>query len=208
MEIKELFEQYRDMYAKKYVPGTSKLPRSLGDRQDTIGRLAALYDLAVKERRHDMQWDENTKGNIEQVAEWLLECPQRGLLLYGSLGNGKSTMLRTIHRLMSGNSYLITAKMAYDRFKESERLTFPRDSVLLVDDLGAEPERCLVYGEEHHPLTDLLLQRYDQNATTIIATNLTVDALRQRYGDRLFDRFSEMYVAILYNAPSYRTQKQ
>ena len=207
MEMKEIIEQYRDMYAKKYVSNTSKIPRTLGDRQDTIGRLAALYDLAVSERGHNMQWDENTKDNINKVAEWLLECPQRGLLLCGSLGNGKSTMLRAIHRLISGNSYLITAKMAYDRFKDSERLTFTHNCVLLLDDLGAEPERCLVYGEEHHPLTDLLLQRYDQNATTIIATNLTVDALRQRYGDRLFDRLSEMYVAILYNAPSYRTQK-
>ena len=205
--MKEIIEQYRDMYAKKYVSNTSKIPRTLGDRQDTIGRLAALYDLAVSERGHNMQWDENTKDNINKVAEWLLECPQRGLLLCGSLGNGKSTMLRAIHRLISGNSYLITAKMAYDRFKDSERLTFTHNCVLLLDDLGAEPERCLVYGEEHHPLTDLLLQRYDQNATTIIATNLTVDALRQRYGDRLFDRLSEMYVAILYNAPSYRTQK-
>lgn len=204
MEIKEILEQYRDLYAKNYISNTSKLPRTLGDKQDTMGRLAALYDLAVGERGHKVQWDENTKGNIEQVTQWLLEYPQRGLLLYGSLGNGKSTMLRAIHRLISGKSYFITARMAYDRFKESERLTFPRDSVLLIDDLGAEPERCLVYGEEHHPLTDLLLQRYDQNATTIIATNLTVDALRQRYGDRVHDRLIEMFIAIRYDAPSYR----
>ena len=204
MEVKEIFEQYRDMYAKQYISNTSKLPRALGDKQDTMERLAALYDLAVGERGHKVQWDENTKGNIEQVTQWLLECPQRGLLLYGSLGNGKSTMLRAIHRLISAKSYFITAKMAYDRFKESERLIFPRDSVLLVDDLGAEPERCLVYGEEHHPLTDLFLQRYEQNATTIIATNLTVDVLRQRYGDRIYDRLLEMFIAIRYDAPSYR----
>ena len=203
----ELYEIYREQYSRQYNFARNKLPKTLGDRQDLIARLSALYDLLVQDRGHAVRWDDSAIGKINQVTTWLFDSPQRGLLLYGSLGNGKTTMLKSIHRLFSGKSYYVTAKRIFDSFKDSERIpVFQQDSILLIDDLGAEPERCLVYGEEHHPLTDVLLRRYDENSTTIVATNLPEESIRQRYGDRLFDRISEMYAVILYNSPSYRTQ--
>ena len=76
--------------------------------------------------------------------------------------------------------------------------------MLLIDDLGTEPERCLVYGEERHPMTDVILERYQDNLTTIIASNLTLDNIKDRYGARVHDRMKEMYAGIRYDGESYR----
>lgn len=202
---KEIIADFRRMYAQTYVDSAARLPIPLISEDDTRYRLQALYQLEVEHRDRDFIDDENTKDKITRVARWLYCSQQRGLVLMGGMGNGKSTMLRIIDRLFKNTSTLGDAQEVFDYFKNSRGgMRYWDEPLLLIDDLGVEPERCLDYGEVNYPITRLLLHRYNRQLTTIIATNLWFDDIQARYGDRVVDRLNETYSVITYGNESYR----
>lgn len=203
--IAESISRYMDFYketcSKKRKP---RLPVQLSCKDDTVARLSALYALAVEDMEHECNFDENTTDRIDQVASWLHDSPKHGLLLRGTLGNGKTTMLKAVSSLFGCRATRVNAKRVYDMFRRTESAEYYPETLLLIDDLGAEPERCMIYGVEYHPLSDIMLYRYEHNLTTVIATNLSFDEIRARYGDRVYDRMIETFDAIMYDTPSYR----
>ena len=58
------------------------------------------------------------------------------------------------------------------------------------------------------PLIDLISIRYEEQLFTMITTNLKPNDIRERYGDRIADRFNEMLEKIVFENPSYRTSKK
>ena len=64
--------------------------------------------------------------------------------------------------------------------------------ILAVDDLGTEESEYCQYGNRYKPLEELLSYRYERMLPTIVTTNLSGKAIREKYGDRLADRFNEM----------------
>ena len=65
---------------------------------------------------------------------------------------------------------------------------------LIIDDLGAEPRKTIVYGQQVYPMQDLLMRRYAAfpQAKTYITTNLTMDEIAEVYGERVRSRLEEM----------------
>ena len=204
--IDKLIQQFKAFYSKSLsYEYKDRLPMTLGTTEETTARLTALYQLEVESRGIRFIQDEFTSKSIERVTKWLHFSHQRGLLLYGTLGNGKTTMLRALARLFHGTSFILSATNLYN-FEKDNTLTRSQRRLLLIDDLGTEPERCIVYGEERHPMTDIILERYHDNLTTVIATNLSLDDIKIRYGARVQDRLIEMYAGIYYDADSYRNR--
>ena len=202
---KEIVADFRRMYSQTYVDTSARLPIPLNSEDDTRYRLMALYQLEVEHRHREFIDDESTRDKITRVARWLYCSQQRGLILMGGLGNGKSTMLRIIDRLFRHTCAFGDAQEVFDYYKKSHGgMRFWDEPLLLIDDLGVEPERCLDYGEVNYPITRLLLHRYNRQLTTIIATNLWIEDIQARYGDRVMDRMNECYSVILYGNESYR----
>lgn len=203
--LDNIVANFRKMYAPTFVDQPPRLPLPLISEEDTRCRLLALYQLEVEFRGGVYINDENTHDKINRTSRWLFSSKQRGLLLMGSMGNGKSTMLQIINRMFKGTSTYGDAQDIFEQFKKSQgTMRYWDEPLLLIDDLGVEPARCLVYGEEYYPLSRLLLHRYDKQLTTIIATNLEIDGIRVRYGDRIVDRMNETYNVIPYEHGSYR----
>ena len=78
-----------------------------------------------------------------------------------------------------------------------------------LDELGIEPIEVQQYGNITTPSSDVLTYRYDRRLPTFVTTNLAQDkrdgeTLRDRYGDRLADRFNEMFYVIGFYNQSYR----
>lgn len=203
--IDEIVAGFRHMYEPTFVDRPTRLPLPLKSEEDTRCRLLALYQLEVEYRGQVFVNDENTHDKINRIARWLFSSKQRGLLLMGTMGNGKSTMLRVIDRLFKSTSTFGDAQDIFEHFKKSQgSMRYWEEPLLLIDDMGIEPVRCLVYGEEYYPISRLLLHRYDKQLTTIIATNLGVDEIEARYGDRVVDRMKETFSVITYEHESYR----
>lgn len=204
-DLQEIVDGFRQMYATTFIDGPARLPLPLISEEDTRCRLMALYQLQVEYRGREFINDEDTNDKVNRMARWLFSSKERGLLLMGTMGNGKSTMLHVIQRLFKGTSTFGDAQDIFEHFKKNQgSMRYWNEPLLLIDDLGIEPARCLIYGEEYYPISRLLLHRYDKQLTTIIATNLSIEEIQDRYGDRIVDRMNETFNVITYDHESYR----
>lgn len=158
------------------------------------------------------------QGYILQAAQWLTAGRKFGLIIMGTTGNGKTTLMRAICRLVDLVGFrgaegralafdIMTAKDVIRWRKEKtwevfrERCTTP---LLAIDDFGEEAVDVLDYGNVINPVVDLLSIRYNAMLPTIMTTNSSNDNIRRNYGDRIADRFNEMMQVIIFTNPSHR----
>lgn len=185
--------------------------------------------------------DDTLSEKIESMAKWLTDSSLKpSLLLYGGLGNGKTTMVKAVRdtiKAVKDNAKDYDAKYS-PRFhgmldtanrieaiskmpelaietaqgvahyasadKEYFETRLKRRAFLAIDDLGCEPSTVKNYGTEITPVTDIIYARYDSMLPTIITTNLDKKDIRERYGDRVADRFNEMFESLAFINKSYR----
>lgn len=207
--------------------------------------MTAAYKAEVADRGGEVQLDSATLAHIDKAASWLCEKNMKcSLFLYGTVGNGKTTLVRAIARMIKGirssaeqtmrergwqlseqekrmcdrlsaipNLCMLTAQKiadyaASEKNDDGKQLTdYSRTKntfFLAIDDLGCEPYAVKNYGTEVTPVTDILYERYADMKPTIITTNLDLKQIRQQYGDRLADRFNEVFELIGYENKSYR----
>ena len=185
-------------------------------RQQAIDLLRACYTAEVESRHRTCVMDEATEGHIFRLASWLTDLTDThfGVMFIGGVGNGKTTLLRALQRgywwMMQDESCdyqteyrldIVNAKQLSDTNKTWQKLG--------IDELGIEPVEVQNYGNITTPSSDVLTYRYDRRLPTFVTTNLAQrpddgETLRQRYGDRLADRFNEMFYVILFSNQSYR----
>lgn len=187
------------------------------DTKTVAEMLAMFYKQEVSKRRVPFQYDDATKANIEKVAKWLTGDYKVGLILYGGVGNGKSTMARSIGNLIGVlyNSHISSERKGVFRVSALDLAKnvandpayfnkIKNQEMLFVDDIGTEPACVKSWGNEYSPLTELIYSRYDRQLFTVATSNLSETDLRDRYGDRIADRLEEMFERIHYNNKSYR----
>lgn len=193
-----------------------KLPMSVDDAEQYI---RGAFEAQVELRGGAVQYDEMTTSNLRKVAETLAgDSHKFGLLLAGTCGNGKTTTMRAVQSvvMLLNNTYynrfgqrignrLLEAKEIAQLSGNPEQLTaYQTIPLLFLDDLGREPTEVMRYGNVTSPITELLEYRYNQRLTTIVTTNLEPSEIREKYGDRIADRFNEMFVVVSYTGVSYR----
>lgn len=202
---KELAMKYKENLSER-IKRSEKFPMKLPESQEQMAAmLLGSYGAVVESRDMDLMVDDATVSKVEKVVKWMYESRRRGLLLCGTLGNGKTTMLRALKNLLGSKASYFEAQFIYDYFRQNRCLPdMSYDCVLMIDDLGVEPPTYNDFGGVRFPLTELLMKRYKNNLTTVIATNKTFDQIGETYGDRLQDRMREMFAMITYLEPSYR----
>lgn len=186
--------------------------------------LTAAYRGIVGERGQSLCADTDTVAHIDTAARWLAAPTGKpGLMLYGLYGNGKTTLMRAIARLIrllydspvksKRVEVVITdakaiAEIGADEKRRGEYQRLKDVPFLIIDELGEEAPEVMVYGRVLTPVRDLLEERYRRQGLTIVATNLvnTPDnpQLSKHYGERVVDRFREMMEIIPFRNPSYR----
>lgn len=208
-------------------PARFHLPFSV---EQVFNLLGAYYKAEVLKRikaENYVALSDVMKANIKDVATWLCDPNKRpGLLLFGNVGTGKTTLLYAISSVI--NRAVERERDEDNRFKETldgyntisvikakrviSESTNPQGrynimlstSLLAIDELGVEPTESKIYGNVSEPLIDLLCERYDRQLCTIISTNMGAQEITERYGRRVSDRFNEMFATIPFTAESYR----
>ena len=189
-------------------------------QQQAEDLLLAAYMAEVESRNRVYNDDSNTRNNISRIARHLVAPNKFGLMLAGTCGNGKTSLLKAIQ---SATNFL---KLIYEvRSDKEEKIAisiidvkdiianckdyqmmevYKKTPYLGIDDMGKEPKEVLDYGNVCNPVIDLIEYRYDKQLTTFITTNLTPDEFKDKYGERITDRFREMIEKIVFNDGSYR----
>lgn len=196
--------------------GDFKLPMSVDEAEQYI---RGAFEAQVELRGGTVEYDEMTNKNLRLVAETLAGDGRKfGLLLAGTCGNGKTTTMRAVQSIVQllnstyynrcgqriGNRLLEAKDIAQLSDKDGQLTAYQTIPLLFIDDLGREPTEVMRYGNVTSPITELLEYRYNQRLTTIVTTNLEPSEIREKYGDRIADRFNEMFVVVRYTGNSYR----
>ena len=134
----------------------------------------------------------------------------------GVCGNGKTTLVYAFQNLLNYLSDIgmfdertgisvIDAKEVARYIKDEKTFQNLKDrQMIAIEDMGREPVEVLEYGNILNPVIDLLEHRYNEQLFTIITTNLVPKEIRERYGNRIADRFNEMFDKVIFNNSTYR----
>lgn len=168
---------------------------------------------------------------IAQMANWMSVDSvdrHRWVLMIGGLGNGKTSMLKAMHYLVhwlsttEGGRYFEAVRHSYCYMTAQELCELYKDDraefnslknrrIFFLDDVGAEPQMQMDYGNEQHPITEFIMFRYGRQLPIVMTTNLPAEingqsAFRLRYGERVRDRLNEMCTLVRFNEKSFRTR--
>lgn len=229
IDLNALIENVKEQNSRSAPPKRFYLPF---DHNGVAQLIGVKYKAEVLQRVHPndyRQLDDPMKQNIADAARWLCDHNKKpGLLLFGTVGTGKTTLLRaicsTINEVCERDAYdngtrentldnfrcisIVKAKgIINDYINPQSRPRYElmtKVSLMAIDELGVEPMESKSYGNVSEPLIDLFCERYDRQLLTIVSTNLGNAEIRQRYGTRLADRFNEMFATIPFNGKSFR----
>lgn len=196
--------------------GNFRLPY---EESQVADMLIASVQAEVEYRHRSFIDEPEMRNQIAKAARWLTTQDKFGILLCGTCGNGKTTLMLAIRSLINfldmRDSYneqlsvhLIDAREIV-RLNKDDYAGFKKirsKQMLAIDDMGLEPSEVLDYGNVLNPVIDLLSYRYNEQLFTIATTNLKPEEIRQKYGDRIADRFNEMMERIIFYNGSYRSQ--
>lgn len=157
---------------------------------------------------------------IYQIISWIVNdltaCRkynisyQKGILLSGPVGCGKTSIMRLVSTLVPRNrTYTIKtarevtmefSKQGYDTInKYSRSIRSPK--AICFDDIGIEPP-MRYFGDSINVMGEILLSRYDlfisKGILTHATTNYSSTEIEDRYGNRVRSRLREMFNLISY----------
>lgn len=186
--------------------------------------LCAAYQREVEVRGMQCKIDK-VYGYLRGIAEMMTtKSTKCGILLCGNCGNGKTTSMNafvSVCRYMDG----VTRTKAMERGEHPKALVLNSTSarrltqvakdenamneaktsqILCIDDIGLEPTEVLDFGNAINPVIEIIEHRYRRQLFTFITTNLTPKQIREKYGDRVADRFNETMKCIVYENPTFR----
>lgn len=146
---------------------------------------------------------EDVPNNIKNVFE-NMGSSRKGIFLWGGIGTGKTHIAYSLHKNAPKSkikSYLVNTvelfkemrddikRDAFDMRKPTDNL-LKFEGVIIFDDIGVENATDFVMEN----LYLIINSRYNKMLPTIFTSNLCLDALADKFGDRIPSRIKEMCV--------------
>lgn len=129
-------------------------------------------------------WDE---ANYRPVVDWMTDNQGRGLLMIGNCGLGKSLIGKYILPYLIRDS----CRKVVNIFNAQELNSKPDEilsyHIIYIDDIGTE-NISNIYGNKRIPFAELCDAVEQKGKLLICSTNLTLDELAEKYGERTIDR--------------------
>lgn len=150
-----------------------------------------LHDKGIQPRNMDI-----FNCMIKYISETKLECRQKGLFLFGSVGTGKSFAAKVISSCFKIQFYTCRdLEKIFENSPEHFWEVIRERKEIIIDDLGTEDERN-DYGTKFELMERALDERHkmfeSMNIRTIITTNLSGKAIAARYSERIYSRLHQM----------------
>jgi len=179
--------------------------------------LLEAYKIIVDGRTIPYEKNKYIWNACKSTAKWLTEGKKTGLLFYGNVGNGKTTMTRAICSLVNTlyfsassderKTIFMFSALELEKMIVDDPLRFQKLKkcpMLCIDDIGLEAQKIKSWGNELQPIPELIYYRYDNQLLTIASSNLCKEDLQVKYGERIGDRFAEIFDRIAFTHKSFR----
>lgn len=137
-----------------------------------------------------------TETEAEEVKKLLNQ--RKGQFIFGSTGVGKTFRLYGIYRFLTATGHnckifnyidiLSEIKKSYDSGSSEDLENYSSPAVLLLDDMGVEKNTEWV----NEITYKILNYRYENMLPTFFASNLSLEELAKKIGDRIPSRIAEM----------------
>lgn len=139
----------------------------------------------------------------DEIAEWLSDNQGKGLFMYGNVGLGKSVLGRFIIPaiLLSTQRKVVNVYDMQDINNKIDEVLLKK--IICLDDIGTE-EMSVRYGEKRMAFAEIMDMAEKNNNLVIITTNLNIDELRNKYGERILDRIKSITKRVLFKGKSFR----
>jgi len=127
---------------------------------------------------------------VQYLAETKLNCREKGILYFGATGTGKTFSSKVIAAFRDIEFYNCNDLIReYQDNKEAFWQIIDERKDIIIDDLGAEPT-INDYGIKFELFSQALTKRHQlfesHGVRTIITTNLSGDAIKERYSERIY----------------------
>lgn len=172
----------------------------------TINEFEPFFLKASKQFTDNFIIDQENREAIEKLFQYFSKDPNfetetqtldKGLLIVGNVGSGKTVVLRIFQKLYPGRFSFATCLQVADEYEMNGRegLLKYYNKPYLFDDLGTEGVKKN-YGNESNVLANLISVRYDKfkskGTNTFFTTNLKKGQIAEFYGERVLSRLKEM----------------
>lgn len=146
------------------------------------------------------EWNEH---NYRPIVDWMTDNKGKGLLMFGGCGLGKSVigmyilplLIKDVHKKVVN---IFSAQELNKKIDEILKL-----HIIYVDDIGTE-DNINSYGNKRMPFAELCDAAEKKGKLLILTTNLSIDELTERYGDRVTDRLIATTKAVPFTGDSLR----
>lgn len=146
------------------------------------------------------EWNEH---NYRPIVDWMTDNKGKGLLMFGGCGLGKSVigmyilplLIKDVHKKVIS---IFSAQELNQKIDEILKL-----HIIYIDDIGTE-DNLNSYGNKRMPFAELCDAAEKKGKLLILTTNLSIDELTQRYGDRVVDRLIATTKAVPFIGDSLR----
>ena len=136
-------------------------------------------------------------AEVQKIVHWLLNGKKTSLILQGGVGCGKTIFARALAQTLAVRNlcpyFIPMDKLVKITKQDNEVPEFVYENrIIVLDDVGTEPLEVNIYGNRYELFNEILYARYAKRQPTILTTNFTWDVLRQKYGERIMSRLTEM----------------
>lgn len=146
------------------------------------------------------EWNEH---NYRPIVDWMTDNKGKGLLMFGGCGLGKSVigmyilplLIKDVHKKVVN---IFSAQELNKKIDEILKL-----HIIYIDDIGTE-DNLNSYGNKRMPFAELCDDAEKKGKLLILTTNLSIDELTERYGDRVVDRLIATTKAVSFTGDSLR----
>lgn len=158
--------------------------------------------------------DKSSDGSLS-IKDYMLEVKKsletyadnfkgeaKSLLFYGDVGTGKSFMAVSLAKRLLEKLVNVTYVASYEMCQVINQAIFKSDDesiakkdmyyntdFLIIDDLGTEIDSQV----STKSILDLINYRLSKNLKTLITSNLNIDAMKEKYGERFSSRILSNY---------------
>lgn len=152
-----------------------------------------LVDKTIKEYKHLPEYD--------SVIEWLSDTEGKGLFMIGNCGRGKSIIITGVLPLIFNAKKGKILKPITAR--KLHQVTEYKTPFIVIDDIGTE-EIVNDYGTKIDAVENAIFEAEDDLKMLLLTSNLDASSIKERYGDRIYDRIRRLCKVVFMRGESLR----